>query len=101
MGTLNREMAINALSQVIDLELGIDIVTLGLIYDVRVNEQKDIDVDMTLTTPACPLAGIMVEQAKTELEKLDGVGSVNVNLVFDPPWTPERMDSSIRNHMGL
>lgn len=101
MGTLNREMAINALSHVVDLELGIDIVTLGLIYDVRVNDQKDIDVDMTLTTPACPLAGIMVEQAKAELEKLDGVGKVNVNLVFDPPWTPERMDSSIRNHMGL
>ncbi len=100
MGGLNQKTIMEALGQVIDLELGIDIVTLGLIYDIRICDDQRVEVDMTLTTPACPLAGVMVEQATWAVEQVVGAGKVTVHLVFDPPWTPDRLDSSIRNHPG-
>ena len=90
----------NALKGVEDPELGIDLVVLGLIYDIDITD-ADVKVVMSLTSPMCPVAGEIVEQAKTAIEAVEGVGEVDVELTFDPPWTPERIAPLIRASLGL
>lgn len=88
---MERKQVIDALSSVIDPEIGMDIVTLGLIYDVTINEGK-IDVVMTLTFPGCPLASMMMGDVQQKLEALAGEGNVKVNLVFEPRWNQTMVD---------
>jgi len=83
----------DALARVVDPELGLSIVDLGLVYDVRI-EGGAIDVTMTLTTPGCPLHALMEDWVRAALTRVPGVTSVNVEITFDPPWTPERMTST-------
>src|SRR6266576_5547678 len=82
---------VTALKTVFDPEIPVDIYELGLIYKVDVAYNKDVAVDMTLTAPGCPVAGEMPEMVRTALEGVEGIGAVTVNMVFDPPWTPEKM----------
>lgn len=89
-----------ALKTVKDPELGIDLVTLGLIYDIEV-EGADVKTIMSLTSPMCPVAGEIVEQARQAIMGVDGVESADVDLTFDPPWTPERIPPLIRSSLGL
>ena len=89
-----------ALKGVKDPELGIDLVVLGLIYDIEV-EEADVKMVMSLTSPMCPVAGEIVEQAKEAILSVDGVETVDVELTFDPPWTPERMNPLVRSSLGL
>ncbi|MFP6768148.1 MAG: iron-sulfur cluster assembly protein [Planctomycetaceae bacterium] len=91
---------IESLREVIDPELLINIVDLGLIYDIRPEHDK-VTVDMTLTSPACPAGPQLVQQAKLALEKLDGVETAEINLVMTPPWTPERMTDDARDKLGI
>jgi metal-sulfur cluster biosynthetic enzyme len=90
----------DALKKVKDPELNIDLVTLGLVYDIQVegNEAKAI---ISLTTPMCPVAGEIVDQAKLAVAKVEGVEKAEVELTFDPPWTPERISPLIRSSLGL
>jgi len=90
----------NALKGVKDPELNLDLVVLGLIYDIEV-EDADVSVVMSLTTPMCPVADQIVEQAKEAVEGVEGVESADVRLTFDPPWTPERIAPLIRSSLGL
>ena len=80
---------IAALKTVYDPEIPVDIYELGLIYKVDVADNKDVTVDMTLTAPACPVAGEMPGMVKAALETVPGIGNVTVNMTFDPPWTPD------------
>jgi metal-sulfur cluster biosynthetic enzyme len=89
-----------ALKGVKDPELGIDLVVLGLIYDIEV-DGADVKMVMSLTSPMCPVAGEIVEQAKDAILSVEGVGDVDVDLTFDPPWTPERMNPLVRSSLGL
>lgn len=89
-----------ALKGVKDPELGIDLVVLGLIYDIEV-EEADVKMVMSLTSPMCPVAGEIVEQAKEAILSVDGVETAEVGLTFDPPWTPERMNPLVRSSLGL
>ena len=89
-----------ALKQVKDPELGIDLVTLGLIYDIEV-EGADVKTIMSLTSPMCPVAGEIVEQARQAILGVEGVESAEVDLTFNPPWTPERIPPLIRSSLGL
>lgn len=89
-----------ALRGVKDPELNLDLVVLGLIYDVEV-EEDSVDVVMSLTSPMCPVAEQIVEDAKTAVLGVDGVADANVQLTFDPPWTPERISPLIRASLGL
>ena len=89
-----------ALKKVKDPELGIDLVTLGLIYDIEV-EGADVKTIMSLTSPMCPVAGEIVEQARQAIMGVEGVESADVDLTFDPPWTPERIPPLIRSSLGL
>lgn len=89
-----------ALRRVKDPELHLDIVVLGLVYDVEV-EDSHVHVKMSLTSPMCPVAPQIVEQAKQEVEAVEGVESAEVELVWEPRWTPERIDPIIRASLGI
>ena len=92
---------VTALKTVFDPEIPVDIYELGLIYKVDVADNKDITVDMTLTAPGCPVAGEMPEMVRTAVETVPGIGAVKVNMVFDPPWTPERMSEEAKLELNM
>ena len=85
-----------ALRAVKDPELGLNIIDLGLVYDVEVSEPGDVHVKMTLTSPGCPAGPEILQDAKLVLEQLEGVTSADVELVWEPYWTPDRMDPRVR-----
>lgn len=87
------------LKEVIDPELDINIVDLGLIYEVDVDEEDNVDILMTLTTPGCPLHSVFDEMVKKEISNLD-VGEIDVELTFEPRWSPEEMSEEARNELG-
>ncbi len=91
---------IDALKQVIDPELMINIVDLGLIYEVS-QEEGIVKVDMTLTSPSCPAGPQIVNQSKMALEQLDDVETAEIRLVMSPPWSPERMTEDARDQLGI
>ena len=90
----------DALKGVKDPELGLDLVVLGLVYDIEV-EGADVKVLISLTSPLCPVAGQIVEDAKQAVLSVDGVEAADVELTFEPPWTPERISPLIRSSLGL
>ena len=90
-----------AIKTVYDPEIPVDIYELGLIYKVDVGDSKDVAVEMTLTAPGCPVAGEMPEMVKTALEGVEGIGQVSVNMVFDPPWTPEKMSDEAKLELNM
>lgn len=88
------------LRRVKDPELNLNIVDLGLIYAVDVAEGKDVHIEMTLTSPGCPSGPEIMSEAQRVVEGLDGVGAVDIELVWSPYWTPERMDPRLRAFLG-
>lgn len=91
---------LEALKQVIDPELMINVVDLGLIYSVEQQDEK-VQVEMTLTSPACPAGPQLIQQAKLALEKIEGVKEADIKLVMSPPWSPDRMTDEARDHLGI
>ena len=89
-----------ALRGVKDPELDLDLVVLGLVYDIEVSG-GDVHVTMSLTSPMCPVAGQIVEDAKAAVLEVEGVDSAEVELTFEPPWTPERISPLIRASLGI
>jgi len=92
---------IAALKTVYDPEIPVDIYELGLIYTVDVADNKDVSVDMTLTAPGCPVAGEMPEMVRRALEGVEGIGEEKVNMVFEPPWTPEKMSDEAKLELNM
>jgi FeS assembly SUF system protein len=90
-----------ALKTVFDPEIPVDIYELGLIYRLDVDEERNIEVDMTLTAPGCPVAGDMPGWVENAVSSVAGVGQVKVNLVFDPPWDPSRMSEEARLALNM
>jgi len=90
----------DALKKVKDPELNIDLVTLGLVYDIQVDDSH-VKTIISLTSPMCPVAGEIVDQARLAVAKVEGVEKAEVQLTFDPPWTPERISPLIRSSLGL
>ena len=91
---------IDALRQVIDPELMINIVDLGLVYSINHTDKKVL-VEMTLTSPACPAGPQIISQAKMSLDKVPGVVSSEIKLTMSPPWTPDRMTDDARDQLGI
>lgn len=89
-----------ALRTVKDPEMKLDLVVLGLIYDIQVDGSR-VDVTMSLTSPACPVAGEIVDRAREAVEAIEGVEQANVELTFSPPWTADRIPSTIRAALGI
>ena len=90
----------SALKTVKDPELNLDLVVLGLVYDIEVDE-GDVHVVMSLTSPMCPVADQIVLDAREAVSEIEGVESCEVDLTFDPPWTPDRIAPLIRSSLGL
>ena len=96
---LTEEQVRKALEAVEDPELGLDIVNLGLVYGVRLDGAK-VNVDLTLTSPMCPVGPMIVEQAKSAVEALEGVEEANIELVWEPPWSMEMMSEDLKFMLG-
>ena len=99
MGDLTTLELESALHEVLDPETGVNVVDLGLIYGLS-RDGGAVRVTMTLTTRACPAGGAMVEGVKRRLEQLDGVSTVDVDVTFDPMWTPNRITPEGREQLG-
>ena len=92
---------IMALRQVYDPEIPVNVYDLGLIYEIKVNEDHEVYIQMTLTAPNCPMADYVMEQVKTAVEDVPGVVSVNIDLVFEPIWDKSRMSEEALVELGL
>ncbi len=93
-----------ALKAVVDPELFVNIIDLGLVYAVTLTpreDQADVAIEMTLTSPACPAGPQLIQNSKDALGRLEGVGQVEVKLVMVPPWTPDRMTEAARDQLGI
>ena len=94
-----------ALKQVIDPELFVNVLDLGLIYEVKIDETADgksnVVVEMTMTSPACPAGPQLLGQSKDVVGRLDEVNDVDIKLVMQPPWTPDRMTEDARDQLGI
>jgi len=105
MSAVTQDEVISALKQCYDPEIPVNIVDLGLIYGVRFDPvtdgQQDVTVDMTLTAQGCPAHVMIGEQVKSRLESLPGIRTANVNVVWTPPWTPERISPDARKQLGI
>ena len=97
---LNEDLVRLALRRVKDPEIGLNIVDLGLVYGVTL-DGADVSVDMSLTSPGCPAGPQILHDAEEQLRLLAGVGAVTVNLIWSPPWTPERIEPRVRAYLGF
>src|SRR5919204_276204 len=95
MSTVTVDDVTDALTNVIDPELGLDFVELGLIYDVEI-EDEDVYVTFTLTSPGCPIGPQVSDQIREFVGELDGVTAVNPTMTFNPPWSPDRMSEDAK-----
>jgi FeS assembly SUF system protein len=92
---------VDALHSVYDPEIPVDIYDLGLIYDTKVDEEGKVSITMTLTAPGCPVAGEMPVMVERAVATVEGVSSVSVELVWDPPWNPDMMTEAARLQLGM
>jgi FeS assembly SUF system protein len=96
-----KESVITALKTVFDPEIPVNIYDLGLIYDVAINEEQHVHIQMTLTSPGCPVAQTFPGTVEQAVNLVEGVSDCNVELVWDPPWTQERMSEVARLELGI
>ncbi|HDI31537.1 MAG TPA: DUF59 domain-containing protein [Thermofilum sp.] len=98
---VTKEDVIKALKKVYDLEIPVNIVDLGLIYGIEIKDNS-VNIKMTMTAPGCPLGFLLVDMVKEAVkEEIPSVKEVNVKLVWDPPWTPERMSEEAKRLLGF
>ena len=97
---ITEENVMDALRQCFDPEIPMSIVDLGLIYDVAIKEGI-VDIKMTLTTPGCGMAANISEDARGKVESIEGVKEVNIQIVWDPPWSPDRMNEEAKSRLGF
>ena len=95
-----QDQIVSALKTVMDPELNVNIVDLGLIYTIQ-NRDTEVDVEMTLTTPACPAGPEILRNAVAAIEAIEGVAKAHVKLVMSPPWSPDRMTEEARDELGM
>jgi metal-sulfur cluster biosynthetic enzyme len=94
------EAVVTALRTVTDPELHVNVVDLGLVYSIQTRSDQ-VDVEMTLTTPACPAGPEILRNAVAAIERVEGVSKANVKLVMSPPWSPDRMTDAARDELGM
>jgi len=98
---VTKKKVLEELKKVIDPELHINIVDLGLVYDVEIDSEDKVIITMTLTTPGCPLSMVFEEWVPTAVKSVEGVKDVKVNLVWEPPWDPDKMTDDAKEQMGF
>jgi metal-sulfur cluster biosynthetic enzyme len=97
---IDQDTLLSALRTVKDPELNVNVVDLGLIYSIQAHDDH-VDVEMTLTSPACPAGPEILRGAVVALESLDGISKANVKLVMSPPWSPDKMSDAARDELGF
>lgn len=97
----SEEQVLEVLKEVTDPEIGVNVVDLGLVYGVDIHEDGRVDVTMTLTAPGCPMHGTIARTAEMAVETLEGVTDAHVEIVWDPPWTPDRLTDEGRRLLGF
>ncbi|ACJ16850.1 hypothetical protein, conserved [Thermococcus onnurineus NA1] len=98
---VTREMILEKLKEVIDPEIGVDVVNLGLIYELNIRPDKTVYVKMTMTTPGCPLTMWILRAVEDKILEIPGVKDAEIELTFDPPWTPDRISDEYKKKLGL
>ncbi len=93
---VTKEDVMEVLKKCYDPEILINIVDLGLVYDVDVEGDR-VHIKMTLTTPGCPMSAMIVDNVRQKVESIDGIKNAEVELVWDPPWTPDRISKKLKN----
>ena len=96
----NKEKIEAALKECYDPEIPLNVLDLGLIYDIRL-DNGNVEIDMTLTAPGCPMHSLIARDIKSKVENVEGVEDVKVNVVWDPPWTPERISEEGKKVLGF
>ena len=96
-----KEKIVSEIKKIYDPEIPVNIYELGLIYKIEIKEAKKVNIDMTLTSPNCPVAESLPKMVKDNILKLDGVDDVDLNLVWDPPWTKDKMSESAKLELNL
>jgi metal-sulfur cluster biosynthetic enzyme len=99
--TITEDQVYSALKKCMDPEIPVNVVDLGLIYGVKVASGRDVDIRMTMTTRGCPLHDTLVSDVKRYVGKISGVGNINVEIVWDPPWNIEKMEPGVRERLGF
>ncbi len=95
------DQVVAALKTVYDPEIPVNIYELGLVYDVTLDEENNASITMTLTAPNCPVAEFIPLQVESRIKTVPGVNTVHVDMVFDPPWTPDRMSEAAKLELGM
>lgn len=95
------EKIVEMIKTVYDPEIPVNIYDLGLIYRIEVEEDNSVDIDMTLTAPNCPAADFMLEDVRQKVESIEGIGAVNLQLVFEPEWSQDLMTEEAKLELGL
>jgi metal-sulfur cluster biosynthetic enzyme len=98
---VTEDQVYNALKKCMDPEIPVNVVDLGLIYGVKVDQGKDVDIKMTMTTRGCPLHDTLVSDVKRYVGKISGIGNINVEIVWEPAWTLEKMNPAVRDQLGF
>jgi len=96
-----KEKVIEEIKKIFDPEIPVNIYELGLIYKIEVNENNKVNVDMTLTSPNCPVAESLPNDVKESIKKIEGVSDVKLNLVWEPPWTKDKMSEAAKLELNL
>jgi len=97
---ITKEIVMQKLSEVVDPEIGLNIVEMGLVYSVEINNDS-VNIKMTLTAPGCPLQNTLVSIAKDAVQNIPGVKNVNIQIVWDPPWHPSMMSEEAKRKLGF
>ncbi|MEC7653780.1 MAG: SUF system Fe-S cluster assembly protein [Bacteroidota bacterium] len=101
MAIPNQDQVIEVLKTIFDPEIPVDIYELGLIYEVKISAEGDVDIDMTLTSPNCPVAESLPKEVEDKVAEMEGVESAKVQIVFDPPWTQDMMSEAAKLECGF
>jgi FeS assembly SUF system protein len=96
-----KDLIVSEIKKIYDPEIPVNIYELGLIYKIEIKEAKKVNIDMTLTSPNCPVAESLPRMVKDNILKLDGVHDVDLNLVWDPPWTKDKMSEAAKLELNL
>ena len=96
-----KEKVIKEIKKIYDPEIPVNIYELGLIYKIEIIDKKKVNIDMTLTTPNCPVADSLPKMVKNNILKIEGISDVDLNLVWDPPWTKDKMSEAAKLELNL
>jgi metal-sulfur cluster biosynthetic enzyme len=99
--SISKDQVYVQLKKCMDPEIPVNVVDLGLIYGVEIEAEKDVNIKMTMTTRGCPLHNTMVNDVKKHVGKIKGIGNINVEIVWDPPWSIDKMDPTARDSLGF